>query len=311
MSRPHDRSAGVQRPRQSTDVAIADRIGLWPRLRPWARVLAVVASIVLLVITARLLGAQTLANGFSALGPLSILAAGGLGLIATGAQALRWRTLAGAGGIRLGWWRALADCYASSFANMVLPGGLAGDGGRVAVYRDRGHRRWLSPLLAIGAERMSATTTLFGASAVILFRHSPFALAASSGATAVAALCAVGALLCMRGLTAGRQLLVWGTSALSVIALTLLFFVAMHSLRDEIEPIVAIIGLAAMSLPVGVGGWGTRELAVGLLAGPLALSAEAAVSAAAAYGLLATVSTLPGLIVLLWHWLRRLRPATA
>lgn len=44
-----------------------------------------------------------------------------------------------------------------------------------------------------------------------------------------------------------------------------------------------------------------------LLAGPLALHAESAVSAATAYGLLATVSTLPGLAVLLWHWLRQPR----
>lgn len=274
---------------------------------PWMRVLAVIASVVLLLITARLIGAQALTAGFTALGPVSILAAVVLGLVATGAQALRWHLLAAAGGIRLGFGRALADCYASSFANMVLPGGLAGDAVRAAVYRDRGRRRWLSPLMAIGAERLSATTLLFAAAAVILALHTSPALIAAAAAATVSLGCAVAAVVCMRGMDTRRQLVVWATSALSVAALVALFLVAMRALGDGIEAIVAIIGLAAMSLPVGVGGWGARELSVGLLAGPLALHAESAISAATAYGLLATVSTLPGLAVLLWHWLRRPR----
>ncbi len=273
----------------------------------WMRVLAVIASVVLLVITARLIGAQALTAGFTALGPVSILAAVVLGFAATGAQALRWHLLAAAGGIRLGLGRALADCYASSFANMVLPGGLAGDAVRAAVYRDRGRRRWLSPLLAVGAERLSATTLLFAAAAVILSLHTSPALIAAAAAATVSFGCAIAAVVCMRGMGTRRQLVVWATSALSVAALVALFLVAMRALGGRIEPIVAIIGLAAMSLPVGVGGWGPRELSVGLLAGPLALHAESAVSAATAYGLLATASTLPGLAVLLWHWLRQPR----
>ncbi len=273
----------------------------------WMRVLAVIASVVLLVITARLIGAQALTAGFTALGPVSVLAAAVLGFAATGAQALRWHLLAAAGGIRLGLGRALADCYASSFANMVLPGGLAGDAVRAAVYRDRGRRRWLSPLLAVGAERLSATTLLFAAAAVILSLHTSPALIAAAAAATVSFGCAIAAVVCMRGMGTRRQLVVWATSALSVAALVALFLVAMRALGGRIEPIVAIIGLAAMSLPVGVGGWGPRELSVGLLAGPLALHAESAVSAATAYGLLATASTLPGLAVLLWHWLRQPR----
>lgn len=273
----------------------------------WMRVLAVIASVVLLAITARLIGAQALSAGFTALGPVSVLAAAVLGFAATGAQALRWHLLAAAGGIRLGLGRALADCYASSFANMVLPGGLAGDAVRAAVYRDRGRRRWLSPLLAVGAERLSATTLLFAAAAVILSLHTSPALIAAAAAATVSFGCAIAAVVCMRGMGTRRQLVVWATSALSVAALVALFLVAMRALGSRIEPIVAIIGLAAMSLPVGVGGWGPRELSVGLLAGPLALHAESAVSAATAYGLLATASTLPGLAVLLWHWLRQPR----
>lgn len=273
----------------------------------WMRVLAVIASVVLLAITARLIGAQALTAGFTALGPVSVLAAAVLGFAATGAQALRWHLLAAAGGIRLGLGRALADCYASSFANMVLPGGLAGDAVRAAVYRDRGRRRWLSPLLAVGAERLSATTLLFAAAAVILSLHTSPALIAAAAAATVSFGCAIAAVVCMRGMGTRRQLVVWATSALSVAALVALFLVAMRALGGRTEPIVAIIGLAAMSLPVGVGGWGPRELSVGLLAGPLALHAESAVSAATAYGLLATASTLPGLAVLLWHWLRRPR----
>ncbi|MBD8020626.1 lysylphosphatidylglycerol synthase domain-containing protein [Brevibacterium gallinarum] len=301
MTQVPDTSAAAHETRQTAP----RRARSWAR--PWMRVLAVVASVVLLVITARLIGTQALAAGFTALGPVSILAALGLGAISTGAQAMRWHLLAGSRGIELGYRRALADCYASSLANMVLPGGLAGDAVRAAVYRDRGSRRWLSPLIAIGAERLSATTLLFAAAAAILFQHSASAFAAGAAAAAVSLACLIAAFVCMRGMPVRRQLIVWATSAASVAALVALFLVAMRALGGGIEPIVAIIGLAAMSLPVGVGGWGARELSVGLLAGPLALQAEAAVSAATAYGLLATVSTLPGLAVLLWHWLRRPR----
>lgn len=56
---------------------------------------------------------------------------------------------------------------------MILPGGLGGDLARVAVYRHTGNYRWLSPLVAVGAERLSATALLFTTAAFTLMHRAP------------------------------------------------------------------------------------------------------------------------------------------
>ena len=70
-------------------------------------------------------------------------------------------------------------------------------------------------------------------------------------------------------------------------------------------PALAVVGLAAMSIPLGVGGWGVREVSVSILAGSLASSVEWAVTSSAGYGLLAAISTLPGAITLMVRLWRR------
>jgi uncharacterized membrane protein YbhN (UPF0104 family) len=62
---------------------------------------------------------------------------------------------------------------------------------------------------------------------------------------------------------------------------------------------VAMLVLAAMVLPVNVGGWGPREgVAAGLFAAA-GWGAAQGVAAATAFGVLALVATLPGILVLL------------
>ena len=119
----------------------------WPR-----RILMGGASLLLITAAAWVAGSQALLRGWAALTPLTVFVALLLGLSTTAAQSVRWYILAMHRGIDVGLPRALADCYTSSFGNMVLPGGLGGDAARVAVYRDGGHKRWTSPLLALGAE---------------------------------------------------------------------------------------------------------------------------------------------------------------
>ena len=84
----------------------------------------VLASFALLIAAAWLVGSQALLQGVTALTPLTMFLALFLGLVTTVAQAARWYTLARHCGMNVGFRRALVDCYASSFANMVLPGGL-------------------------------------------------------------------------------------------------------------------------------------------------------------------------------------------
>lgn len=77
---------------------------------------------------------------------------------------------------------------------------------------------------------------------------------------------------------------------------------------------VAMVVLAAMLLPVNVGGWGPREgVAAGLFAAA-GWGAAQGVAAATAFGVLSLIATLPGLVVLLARPVRRgfgRRPAGA
>lgn len=276
-----------------------------PSRTSWLRrVLMLAVTAVLLVLTARLVGTEALLAGWDVLTPTTIAAALGCGLLVTLAQALRWTLLAREKGIPMRYARAVADCWSSSLGNMVLPGGIAGDAARVAFYRGAGDRRWWSPAAALGAERLSSTTLLLSLSAVILAGISA-RLAVIAGAVAVLALAA--ALACMRGMAARTAVLVWGAAAVGVGALLGLYLIGMAVLGGPVAPSAAAVGLASMSVPLGVGGWGVREISVGVLAGELAVTAEWAVTAATAFGLLATTSTLPGAVALLPAALRRRR----
>lgn len=260
----------------------------------------------LLVLTAHTVGVRALLAGWQVLTPWTIVMALACGLIATAAQALRWKLLLDQRGTTLGWSRALSDCYASSLLNMILPGGLGGDLARVAVYRHTGNYRWLSPLVAVGAERLSATALLFTTAAFTLMYRAP-TLALGAGMIAVVAV--VLCLYAMRGMALTAALTVWLTAAVSTGALLMLYVVGMLALGGPVILGLAVAGLASMSIPIGVGGWGVRELFASLIAGSVETSAHWAVATATGYGLLATISVLPGVVTLVWQMLIRHRAA--
>ncbi|WP_157689125.1 lysylphosphatidylglycerol synthase transmembrane domain-containing protein [Brevibacterium siliguriense] len=250
-------------------------------------------TVALLALTVRVVGVQALAEGWQVLNVWTVLAALACGFIMTGAQALRWTMLLEHRGTAITWSRALADCYSSSLLNMVLPGGLGGDAARVAVYRHTGAKKWLSPLAAVGAERLSTTTLLFATATLCLIDVSG-RLATTAAAVSVATL--VISVWGMRGMDWRQSLTVWASSALGMAALFVLFLIAMAALGGPVVPVLAVVGLAAMSIPIGVGGWGVRELSVSLIAAGISVSMETAVTASTGYGLLATISTLPGTV---------------
>lgn len=264
------------------------------------RVLMLLITIALLVLTVRIVGVQALLEGGRVVTPLTVLAALGLGLLATGAQAIRFSLLLKQAGTQVTGRRALADCYSAGLLNTILPGGLSGDLARVAVYRDTGPRRWLSPLTVVGAERLSATTLLFITATFALI---PVAPAFAWVAAAVAVVTGVLSVLGMRGMSASTIGVVWLSAAVTIGSFLALYLIAMLALGGPVIPALAVVGLAAMSIPLGVGGWGVREVSVSILAGSLASSVEWAVTSSTGYGLLAAISTLPGaitLIVRLW-----------
>ncbi len=262
-----------------------------------------VITVALLALTVRVVGARALVDGWQVLNVWTVLAALACGFVMTGAQALRWTLLLAYRGTAITWSRALADCYSSSLLNMVLPGGLGGDLARVAVYRHTGTKRWWSPLTAVGAERLSTTTLLFAAAALSLIGVSGrLAILAA----AVSALALVATVCGMRGMDRRSSLIVWLSSALGMTALFVLYLIAMAALGGPIVPVLAVVGLAAMSFPIGVGGWGVRELSVSLIAAGISVSMETAVTASTGYGLLAVISTLPGLVTVRIAGRRRL-----
>src|SRR5699024_5942743 len=123
--------------------------------------LMIIVSVGLLVLTARLVGAQALLAGTSGLHWWTIVAALGCGLLTTAAQAMRWWLVLRRRGARVGSRRATWDGDPSSFVTAVLPGGLRGEWARVAVYRQTGERKWWSPRAVVAAERRCVTGLLF------------------------------------------------------------------------------------------------------------------------------------------------------
>lgn len=271
----------------------------------WLRFMLMLAvTIGLLVLTAWAVGTRPLLAGWEVLSPWTILAALGCGLAATAAQAVRWRLVLQQRGTNLTWTSALSDCYSSSLLNFILPGGLGGDLARVVVYRDTGAHRWFSPLMAVGAERLSVTTLLFSVATLIL-AQSAGSLALVTGIIAVVSL--VICVYAMRGVSVKMSLTIWLTAAVSMVSLLALYVVVMLVLDGPIVLGLAVVGLVSMSIPIGVGGWGIREILAGGVAGTLATTPDWAVTTATGYGLLATISVLPGLVTLVWRVIARRR----
>jgi hypothetical protein len=61
---------------------------------------------------------------------------------------------------------------------------------------------------------------------------------------------------------------------------------------------LGVVQLAGMSVPLSIGGWGPREAAGALAASLVGVHPAVGIAMAAGYGLLATVSALPGFVAL-------------
>jgi glycosyltransferase 2 family protein len=242
-----------------------------------------------------------------------IMAALLLGVVTTTAQALRWRTVAqgyeAADGLTRG--RAVAECYRSALLNAVLPGGVLGDAVRAWRQRPSRERGLRSSAQAVVGERVAGTVLLMVAVAMVLLPLEPMmsvmALAGAAGAVGVA-------VPTLKRLSLRGQLAVWGWSLLSLVSLITKFGVAAVALGTvaDLTNVVtlALIVLAGMSIPLGVGGFGPREATAAIAFTAVGLSADAGVATAAAYGMLAAVSALPGVFVMLFDLRRDGRAAS-
>jgi uncharacterized membrane protein YbhN (UPF0104 family) len=249
------------------------------------------------------LGTGPFQRSLEVLRPGPIAAALLLGGLTTLAQAMRWRTVAAGygSGPELTRARAVGECYRSALLNAVLPGGVMGDA--VRVWRHRGPAR-PGPALrasarAVVVERAAGTAVLMLCVAGVVFSRDPrIGLALLSAGIVTAAIAWPG----LRRLTARAQLSVWGWSLLSLVALVTMFGVATAQLGTIADPrdvvTLALIALAGMSVPLAIAGFGPREAVVAIAFVSFGHSADAGVATAAAYGVLAAVSALPGVAVM-------------
>jgi glycosyltransferase 2 family protein len=254
-------------------------------------------------------GAAPYERSLHVLTPVPIVAALLLGVVTTVAQAMRWRTVAlaygAASGLTRG--RAVREYYRSSLLNAVLPGGVVGDG--VRAWRQRpasgrglrpGAQALRSSAQAVVVERVVGTMLLLLAVAVVTFPLETWLSGAMLAGAAVAGAIAVPGL---GRVPARARAAVLGWSLLAMASLVTKFVVASVALGTVRHPgevvTLALIVLAGMSLPFGVGGFGPREAVAAVAFTALGLSADAGVATSAAYGVLAAVSTAPGVLVML------------
>lgn len=289
-----------------------------PRTRWWPRIRLLAGMLVLVGVIWRL-GAGPFLAGLTAVNPPAVLAALAIGAVTTVCSAWRWRVVANRLGVGLPLRTAVAAYYGSQFLNSTLPGGVLGDVHR-AVRHGRASGERALGMRSVAWERVAGPVVHLVLTALLLaLLPMPWALpwwGAPSVAAVVAGL--VGGVLVLRrtrwvatavadvraavlARTAWPQVLVASLVVVSGHALTFVIaarITGVPAAPSQVFP-VAMLVLAAMLLPLNVGGWGPREgVAAGLFAAA-GWGAAQGVAAATAFGVLALVATLPGFVVLL------------
>jgi hypothetical protein len=219
--------------------------------------------------------------------------------------------------------------YASTFLSQVVPGG-AGDALRMWLSFREGHGL-AHALNGVALDRVVSLAILMAVAALGLAALEGYpqlsALEHSLVPLAVAAFLGVGVLLLLdrlpaslrrfraaQGLAAlardARRLMLSPRAAPLVTALALLgianlcasLCLLMLAFNVPLEPrlLAAAVPpvILASSLPVSVGGWGTREAAVVVMFGALAAPAEPGIVASIAFGLASILVSLPGVFFL-------------
>lgn len=288
------------------------------RLRPAFRWVVAAAVVALLVVQ---FGADGVAAGFARVGSAEMLIASGIGLAATACCAARWCLIARRTGCELRFGPALAEYYRAQLLNSVLPAGVVGDAhrgirfGRLTGNVARGVR-------TVVYERLAGQVALLILGTVALIGHPQLRRIFAELATKNAALVVVAGMLLVavvavaagtervRALRAEISSALTGTGALVVLVLSVLavaghlvVFVVAARAVDDTAPVadmfpLAVLALVAMSLPIGVGGWGPREAACAAGFAAAGFGAAHGVAAAVVFGVLGLVACTPGLVVL-------------
>ena len=275
--------------------------------------------------TVAVVGTGPLVRGVLAISPGAVLAAFLLTAVATFAAAWRWRTVSAELGLPMRWTSAVAAYYRSQFLNTVLPGGVIGDVHR--AYR-QGRQAGDVPIAAraVAIERVAGQVVQFVMTVVILAAvglTGPLTgwLTAVAWVAAGVAVVVVAALAVAMASVRGRGMLhrelsllrkIFGAprASISIVASSILvvaahsatFVVACLAAGIEASPreliALAVIALAAASLPINIGGWGPREAVSASAFAVIGLGAGAGLAASTAFGVLIVIAVLPGAAVM-------------
>lgn len=189
--------------------------------------------------------------------------------------AVRWSRVSARFGERLPVRTAYLAYYRSQLINATVPGGVVGD-----VHRGRRHG-WLGVLWERGLGQVVQVALVAG-----LLLPGPWRWVAL--AVLAVALAAGGAVLLLSGLAVAGHLAIFLVAAASVgVTLTPL----------QLLPIGALVLLGA-AVPLNVAGWGPREGVAAWAFAAYGSSAAVGLAVSVTFGVLATVATLPGLLVL-------------
>lgn len=292
-----------------------------------------VGALVLGVLVWRL-GAGPFVDGVRMTSPASLLTATAVTALTTLACAARWQLVAGRLGAPVELPAAFAAVYRAQLLNVTLPGGVLGD-----VDRAAGHAR--SATSAAAGIRSVVWERAFGQVVQVLVTVvlvlglasplRPFGVVATLCLLVAVAIAAAlwsrarrSTGLAGRVADGARNDLLTLRSDGPVIALTSALALAGHLLvfvlatriagvqapLHEVLPLAAVVLLAA-GLPTNVAGWGPREGVAAWAFAASGFGAAAGVTAAVVYGVMATVATLPGVVVLLGGYRTRDRARSA
>jgi uncharacterized membrane protein YbhN (UPF0104 family) len=301
------------------------------RVWAWARLAA--PAVTLTVVIWRL-GTGPFLDGLRTVDGRALAAAAGLGALGTVCCAWRWKLVARGLGIDLSLSAAVAAYYRSQFLNVTLPGGVVGD-----VHRGFSHGRDVSD---VGRAVRAVAWERFAGQAVQLLLTVVVLLALPSPVRSSMPLVAIALVIAALGLALTARARPWGArsawarvrsavagdirdgllarrawpgialaSALVVAGHALTFVIAARTVGSAAPPSrmlpIALLVMMAMVLP-SIGGWGPREGVTAWAFGAAGLGAGRGVATAVVYGVMVFVACLPGAVVLVVAWFRRMQP---
>ena len=286
---------------------------------------AVAAALVLLPLLVLAVDPERLADALADVPPGHALAALVVVQFQIVLSALRWRFTARRLGHPMSRRRAIREYYLGGILNQTLPGGIAGDATRAYRTGCSEAGGWKRATAAVVMERLSGQFAFFMLTFIGLLAWAP-RLPAEVGldlrAVALAALSIVATIIA--AVLLSRPLRTWGARHLPDIAavfwkdgafvvqagLSILivagyvatFLIASAAVGAPLPPAAAFtiipLCLLTMLVPIGIGGWGSREAAAALLWPLVGYTSAQGLAASLLYGAFSLAGTaLPGLVV--------------